>query len=96
VVGYGGTVEVPTIDMIFSEISVVGSLVGNYTELSELMTLNADGKVKLHTQRYPLDDVGTAVSDLEQGRIKGRGVLIPNGDGNPETAREATQQQSTR
>jgi NAD+-dependent secondary alcohol dehydrogenase Adh1 len=53
VVGYGGTVEVPTIDMIFSEISVVGSLVGNYTELSELMTLNADGKVKLHTQRYP-------------------------------------------
>jgi hypothetical protein len=28
--------------------------VGNYTELSELTTLNAEGKVKLHTQRYPL------------------------------------------
>jgi NAD+-dependent secondary alcohol dehydrogenase Adh1 len=96
VIGYGGTVEVPTIDMIFSEISVVGSLVGNYTELSELMTLNADGKVKLHTQRYPLDDVGTAVSDLEQGRIKGRGVLIPNGAGSSGTAREATPEQSTR
>jgi hypothetical protein len=70
--------------------------VGNYTELSELTTLNAEGKVKLHTQRYPLDDVGTAVSDLERGRIKGRGVLIPNGAGSPGAAREATQQQSTR
>jgi NAD+-dependent secondary alcohol dehydrogenase Adh1 len=77
VVGYGGAVEVPTIDVIFSEISVVGSLVGNYTELSELMTLNAEGRVKLHTQRYPLDDVNRAIDDLDHGRIRGRGVLVP-------------------
>lgn len=81
VIGYGGRVEVPTIDVIFSEIAVVGSLVGNYTELSELMTLQAQGKVKLHTQRYSLDDVRTAVDDLDHGRIKGRGVLVPNGAG---------------
>ena len=37
VVGYGGQIEVPAIDMIFSEIAVVGSLVGNYNELAELM-----------------------------------------------------------
>jgi NAD+-dependent secondary alcohol dehydrogenase Adh1 len=78
VVGYGGTIEVPAIDVIFSEISVVGSLVGNYTELCELMTLNAQGKVKLHTQRYRLDDVNQAIDDLEHGRIRGRGVLVPN------------------
>ena len=78
VVGYGGTIEVPAIDVIFSEISVVGSLVGNYTELCELMTLNAQGKVKLHTQRYRLDDVNQAIDDLDHGRIRGRGVLVPN------------------
>jgi NAD+-dependent secondary alcohol dehydrogenase Adh1 len=77
VVGYGGTIEVPTIDVIFSEISVVGSLVGNYTELTELMTLNAEGRVKLHTQRYTLDDVNRALDDLDNGRVRGRGVLVP-------------------
>ena len=77
VVGYGGVSEIPTIDIIFSEISVVGSLVGNYTELSELMILQAQGRVKLHTQRYGLDDIGTAVDDLDHGRIRGRGVLVP-------------------
>jgi NAD+-dependent secondary alcohol dehydrogenase Adh1 len=78
VVGYGGAIEVPTIDVIFSEISVVGSLVGNYTELSELMTLNAEGRVKLHTQRYALADVNQAIDDLDHGRIRGRGVLMPS------------------
>jgi len=77
VIGYGGRIEVPTIDVIFSEIAVVGSLVGNYTELSELMILQAQGKVKLHTQRYALDDITTAVDDLDHGRIRGRGVILP-------------------
>jgi NAD+-dependent secondary alcohol dehydrogenase Adh1 len=77
VIGYGGRVEVPTIDVIFSEIAVVGSLVGNYTELSELMILQAQGRVRLHTQRYALDDIGTAVDDLDHGRIAGRGVVLP-------------------
>jgi NAD+-dependent secondary alcohol dehydrogenase Adh1 len=77
VVGYGGVTQVPTIDIIFSEISIVGSLVGNYTELSELMTLNEEGKVKLHAQRYKLDDVNKAIEDLDLRKIKGRGVLLP-------------------
>jgi NAD+-dependent secondary alcohol dehydrogenase Adh1 len=77
VIGYGGRIEVPAIDMIFSELSVVGSLVGNYTELCELMSLHAQGKVKLHTQRYTLDNVNTAIDDLHHGRIKGRGVIVP-------------------
>ena len=36
-------IEVPAIDMIFSEIAIVGSLVGNYNELAELMTLAGQG-----------------------------------------------------
>ena len=46
VVGYGGKVEVPTVHFVIEEINVGGSLVGNYTELVELMELNADGKVE--------------------------------------------------
>jgi NAD+-dependent secondary alcohol dehydrogenase Adh1 len=77
VIGYGGRIEVPAIDMIFSELSVVGSLVGNYTELCELMALHAQGKVKLHTKRYTLDDINTAIDDLHHGKIKGRAVIVP-------------------
>ena len=40
-----------------SEISVVGNLVGNYTELSELMKLAAQGKVELTTRAYQLDQI---------------------------------------
>ena len=77
IAGYGGMIEVPTIDMIFSELSIVGSLVGNYTDLSELMALNAQGRVKLQTKRYSLEDINVAIDDLDHGRIKGRAVIVP-------------------
>jgi NAD+-dependent secondary alcohol dehydrogenase Adh1 len=77
VVGYGGMVNVPALQIIFSEIAIVGSLVGNYTELSELMDLAAQGKVKLHSQEYSLDDANKALDDLHHGRVRGRAVLVP-------------------
>jgi NAD+-dependent secondary alcohol dehydrogenase Adh1 len=77
VVGYGGTVEVPTIDVIFSEINVVGNLVGTYNDLVELMALSAQGQVRLRTQTYPLDAVNDAIADLDGGRLQGRGILLP-------------------
>jgi NAD+-dependent secondary alcohol dehydrogenase Adh1 len=77
VVGYGGRVEVPAIDMIFSEIAVVGSLVGNYNELAELMALAGQGRASLHASEYGLDDINTAIHDLEGGRLQGRGVIVP-------------------
>jgi NAD+-dependent secondary alcohol dehydrogenase Adh1 len=77
VVGYGGTAEVPAIDMIFSEIAVMGSLVGNYNELVDLMTLAGQEKVDLRASEYALDDINTAIHDLEGGRLRGRGVIVP-------------------
>jgi NAD+-dependent secondary alcohol dehydrogenase Adh1 len=43
------------------------------------MTLNAQGKVKLHTETYPLDAVNDAIADLNGGKLHGRGILIPEG-----------------
>lgn len=79
VVGYGGTVDIPTIDIISNEISIVGNLVGTYTDLDELMMLAAAGKVRLHTQTYSLDAFATAIADLDGGRLRGRGILVPAG-----------------
>ena len=77
VIGYGGVVQVPTIDIISTERNVIGNLVGTYNDLAELMTLAAQGKVKLHTRTYPLDAVNDAMDDLEGGRLQGRGILVP-------------------
>jgi NAD+-dependent secondary alcohol dehydrogenase Adh1 len=77
VVGYGGTVNVPTIDIISTERNIIGNLVGSYNDLAELMVLAAQGKVELHTRTYPLDQVNQAMDDLEAGRLRGRGILIP-------------------
>jgi NAD+-dependent secondary alcohol dehydrogenase Adh1 len=77
VIGYGGTIEVPAIDVISTERNVVGNLVGSYNDLAELMALNASGRVVMHTETYPLDAVNDAMDDLDAGRLRGRGILIP-------------------
>ena len=77
VIGYGGVVHVPAIDIISTEINFVGNLVGTYNDLVELMVLAARGQVNLHTATYPLDAFGDALADLDQGRLRGRGILIP-------------------
>ncbi|HVD27224.1 MAG TPA: NAD(P)-dependent alcohol dehydrogenase [Mycobacteriales bacterium] len=77
VIGYGGTLEVPTMQIILTEINFIGNLVGSYNDLVELMDLAAQGKVKLHTSSYPLDEINTAISDLDGGRLRGRGILVP-------------------
>ena len=77
VIGYGGEVRIPTIEIISREINVIGNLVGTYNDLVELMVLTAQGKVTLHTQEYALDDALQAIDDLSHGRLVGRGILVP-------------------
>lgn len=77
IIGYGGTIRVPAIDMIFSEKNIVGNLVGTYSDLMELMTLAGEGKVHLATVYYPLDEINQAIADLHHGQVRGRAVLIP-------------------
>jgi NAD+-dependent secondary alcohol dehydrogenase Adh1 len=77
IVGYGGRVQIPAIDMIVSEKTIVGNLVGTYAELVELMALADRGLVTLATREYPLAEANQALHDLNAGTVKGRAVLIP-------------------
>ena len=76
-VGYGGTVTLPTMQLVLGEITVVGNLIGTNADLAELVALAGQGKVELHSNRYHLDSVNDAIDDLRHGRIRGRGVLVP-------------------
>lgn len=77
VVGYGENIDVPTIDIISAEINYIGNLVGSYNDLCDLMELARRGAVTLHTQKYALDDFQTAIDDLDNGRVRGRAILVP-------------------
>lgn len=77
VVGYGENLDIPTIDIISTEINFVGNLVGSYNDLAELMVLAAQGKVKLHTEKYKLAEFDRAVQDLRDGKVRGRAILVP-------------------
>ena len=77
VVGYGEKINVPTIDIISTEINFIGNLVGSYNDLCDLMALAARGAVTLHTAKYRLDDFQSAIDDLDAGNVRGRAILIP-------------------
>jgi NAD+-dependent secondary alcohol dehydrogenase Adh1 len=77
VIGYGGILEIPAIDLISTERNVVGNLVGTYNDLAELMVLAQAGKITLHTRKYPLDAALDALADLDAGRVRGRAILTP-------------------
>lgn len=77
VVGYGGTLTTPTVDLITQEFQIMGNFVGTYRDLSELMLLNRQGKVRTTSRSYPLGDAAKAVEDLRAGRVLGRAILTP-------------------
>lgn len=77
IVGYGGKLALPTVDMITREIRILGNFVGTYRDLAELMELQREGRVQVSAHQYALSDAPRAVEDLRQGRIFGRAVLTP-------------------
>jgi NAD+-dependent secondary alcohol dehydrogenase Adh1 len=77
VIGYGGEFRAPTLDFVAGEKNVIGNIVGTYNDLAELMVLAQAGKVTLHTKQYPLDAALDALNDLDNGRVRGRAILVP-------------------
>jgi len=77
VIGYGDQIQIEAIKVIFQEYSFVGNLVGTYVDLHELMQLHAKGKVELTTEEFALEEANEAINALEEEKLQGRGVLIP-------------------
>jgi NAD+-dependent secondary alcohol dehydrogenase Adh1 len=76
-VGYGGTVTLPTVPLVLGEITIAANLIGTYPDLAGLVALADQGKVVLHSAHYPLAAASDAIDDLRHGRIRGRAILIP-------------------
>jgi len=77
VIGYGEDINVSAFEMITTEKNIIGNLVGTWAELTELMALADKGQVHLAVQEYSLANANQALQDLNNGKVKGRAVLIP-------------------
>ena len=77
VVGYGGTISIPSTALVVNEHAVVGNLVGTWVDLWELVQLHGAGKVTLKTETHPLDSVNDVLAKLRDGEVTGRAVLVP-------------------
>lgn len=76
-VGVEGRLDIPARLLVERELTVSGSLVGTFAELLELTELVAEGRLEVVTTKYPLDQVAAALTDLREGRVLGRAVLVP-------------------
>ena len=77
VIGYGGTVAIPSVALVANEQAVVGNLVGTWVDLWELLQLHAAGRIVLKTETHPLDSVNDVLDKLREGEVTGRAVLVP-------------------
>jgi NAD+-dependent secondary alcohol dehydrogenase Adh1 len=78
-VGFGGTLSVPSAAMVGNEQAAVANLVGSWIDLWEVLQLHARGTLTLKTETHPLEDVNDVLSMLREGEITGRAVLVPGG-----------------
>lgn len=75
---FGGQVTLPIASLPLRAITVSGSFVGSRPELIELMDLVKTGSVAaLPIVTRPLPEADATLSDLREGRIVGRAVLVP-------------------
>ncbi|MGV0718843.1 NAD(P)-dependent alcohol dehydrogenase [Mycolicibacterium sp. XJ662] len=59
------------------EVSMQTTYWGTRRELAELLELAARGRVHVETSTYSLDDAPRAYRDLQEGRVRGRAVVVP-------------------
>lgn len=77
-VGIGGTLRVPTVQLVEREWQVRGSFTGTYTDLVEVCALVTSVSLVPEVVRYPLTDAARALADLAAGSVTGRAVLVPD------------------
>ncbi|KAK9477072.1 chaperonin 10-like protein [Lipomyces japonicus] len=61
--------------LIQNNVSLIGSLLGSRSEITEMLNLSAEKSVKSWVEPRPLDDVNQVILDMEAGKARYRYVL---------------------
>lgn len=74
---FGSQIKIPLVRAVIQEYQAYGSLWGNYSELREVIELAKTGKINHSIQKFSLNEINEAIQLLKNGKIVGRGVIIP-------------------
>jgi propanol-preferring alcohol dehydrogenase len=73
----GKQIKIPLFPFVSREFQYYGSFWGNYNDLREVMELAKKGLIKHNVQKFNLSEANEALDLLREGKILGRGVLVP-------------------
>jgi alcohol dehydrogenase, propanol-preferring len=68
-------IKLPIFETVLNGTKVLGSIVGTRTDLQEVFELHAAGKTEVVYERRQLEDVNTAIHEVETGQVKARLVF---------------------
>jgi propanol-preferring alcohol dehydrogenase len=71
----GDRIDVPLFPRVSREQTFHGSFWGNYTDLSEVMALAAQGKIRHTVKTIPFDQINEYIDLLRTGKVVGRAVI---------------------
>jgi propanol-preferring alcohol dehydrogenase len=68
-------ISVSTVALVSGEYRIVASAVGTRQDLSEILQLAAEGKVKCRIELRKFEEIGNIFTEMKEGRLLGRVVL---------------------
>jgi propanol-preferring alcohol dehydrogenase len=71
----GDRIDVPLFPRVSREQVIHGSFWGNYTDISEVLALMAEGKIRHTLKSFPFDQINEQLNLLRTGDIVGRAVM---------------------
>ena len=71
----GDRIDIPLFPRVSREQTFHGSFWGNYTDLSEVMALAAEGKIRHTLKMFMFDQINEYIDLLRHGDIVGRAVM---------------------
>jgi len=78
IVGIGGGELAVSFFAVPYEVSIQTTYWGSVTELMELLDLARQGRIRVTSTRFPLDEAPEAYRRLAAGELTGRAVIMPN------------------
>jgi propanol-preferring alcohol dehydrogenase len=72
----GQKIEIPLFPFVAREFSYHGSFWGNFRDLTEVVSLVQNGKIKHSIEKVKFDDINEAINRLGNGDVIGRAVIV--------------------
>jgi len=73
-----GDFPTPIFELVLKGLTIRGSIVGTRNDMAEALAFAADGKVKVHYEMEPLENINSIFERMKKGQITGRIVMSVN------------------